>query len=158
MLMEQVAQRSCGCLIIRSVQSQVGQGSEQPDLVKDTVGWFGLYDLQRSLLQPKPYFYDFMLDNYFSKWRFFSTSSWNVILFFTNQSRLLGSFIQANWMNYIPYILLRKINTAFILHYLHKMKRLLPKHCCAPHLEITKASNIQRNGTVSWSLTLLLNF
>lgn len=54
--MEQVAQRSCGCLIIRSVQSQVGQGSEQPDLVKDSVGWLGLYDLQRSLLQPKPFY------------------------------------------------------------------------------------------------------
>ena len=32
---EQVVQRSCGCLIIGSVQDQVGRGFEQPDLVKD---------------------------------------------------------------------------------------------------------------------------
>jgi len=31
----QVAQRSCGCSIIEYVQVQVGQGFEQPELVKD---------------------------------------------------------------------------------------------------------------------------
>ena len=30
----QVAQRSCGCPLPGSVQGQVGQGSEQPDLVE----------------------------------------------------------------------------------------------------------------------------
>ena len=33
--LEEVAQRSCGCSIIESVQGQVGQGFEQPDLVED---------------------------------------------------------------------------------------------------------------------------
>jgi len=35
--MEQVAQRSCGCLLPGSVQGQVGWSSEQPDLVEDVL-------------------------------------------------------------------------------------------------------------------------
>jgi len=34
-MLEHVAQWSCGCLIITSVQGQVGQGFEQPNLVND---------------------------------------------------------------------------------------------------------------------------
>ena len=33
--LEQVTKRSCRCLTIGSVQGQVGQGFEQPGLVKD---------------------------------------------------------------------------------------------------------------------------
>ena len=33
--MEQVTQRSCGCPLPGSVQDQLGQGFEQPDLVED---------------------------------------------------------------------------------------------------------------------------
>ena len=33
--LEQVAQRSCGCPIPGSVQSQAGRGFEEPDLVED---------------------------------------------------------------------------------------------------------------------------
>lgn len=33
--LEQVAQRSCVCSITESVQGEVGQGFEQPDLLKD---------------------------------------------------------------------------------------------------------------------------
>ena len=33
--LEEVAQRSCGCPIIGSVQSQVGWGFKQTDVVKD---------------------------------------------------------------------------------------------------------------------------
>ena len=33
--LEQVAQRSCRCLIIGSIRNQVGWGFEQPDLVQD---------------------------------------------------------------------------------------------------------------------------
>ena len=50
--LEQVAQRSCGCPIIGSVQSLVGQRFEQPDLVQDVPAQgreVGLDDLQRSL-------------------------------------------------------------------------------------------------------------
>jgi len=32
---EEVARQSCGCPIIGSVQSQIGQGFEQPDLLND---------------------------------------------------------------------------------------------------------------------------
>ena len=48
----QVAQRSSGCPLPRSVQSQAGWGLEQPGLVEDVParGWrAGLEDLQRSL-------------------------------------------------------------------------------------------------------------
>ena len=34
MTLEQVAQRSCGCPIMRSVQGQIGWGFEQPGLVE----------------------------------------------------------------------------------------------------------------------------
>jgi len=33
--LEQIAQRSCGCLLPGSVQGQAGWTSEQPDLVED---------------------------------------------------------------------------------------------------------------------------
>ena len=34
-MLGQVAQRSCGCPIPGSVQGQIGQGFDQPDLVKN---------------------------------------------------------------------------------------------------------------------------
>jgi len=48
-LCEQFAQRSCECSVTGSVQSQVGWGFEQPDLVKDVPACgmgVGLDDLQ----------------------------------------------------------------------------------------------------------------
>ncbi|KAK4824076.1 LOW QUALITY PROTEIN: hypothetical protein QYF61_010587, partial [Mycteria americana] len=39
--LEQVAHRSCGCPIIGSMQDQVGQGSEQPDLTMSLVSVSG---------------------------------------------------------------------------------------------------------------------
>jgi len=47
-----VAQRSCGCPILGSVEGQVGQGFGQFDLVKNVPALgmgVGLNDLQRSL-------------------------------------------------------------------------------------------------------------
>jgi len=65
----QVVQRSCGCPIIGSVQSQVGQCFEQPDLVKGGPAHgkgFELNDLDGPF-QPKQ-FYDSvkkLLDDFF---------------------------------------------------------------------------------------------
>ena len=38
-MLEQVAERSCGCLIRGSVQSEVESGFEQLDLVKDVCAY-----------------------------------------------------------------------------------------------------------------------
>jgi len=49
--LEKVAQRSCGCPVIGSIQGQVVWGFEQPGLVKDVPAHgrgVGLDDLQRS--------------------------------------------------------------------------------------------------------------
>jgi len=46
--MEQVAQKDIGAPIPGKIQSQVGRGSEQPDVVKDVPAhcrWVGLDDL-----------------------------------------------------------------------------------------------------------------
>lgn len=143
MLMEQVAQRSCGCLIIRSVQSQVGQGSEQPDLVKDSVGWLGLCDLQRPLLQPKP-FYISMISCWIT-----SFINEGFFYFFLKRHTVLYKSDQPSGKYCSKLNELHSLHSAFILHYVHKIKTLLGKHCCTSDLEIAKASNIQRNRTVS---------
>ena len=50
--LEQVAQRDGRCLIPGNLEGQVGQGSEQPDLVEDVPAHcraVGLEDVERSL-------------------------------------------------------------------------------------------------------------
>lgn len=52
-ILEQVAQKLCGCLIPGNAQSQVGWRSKQSDLSENVLaycGGVGLHDLKRSLL------------------------------------------------------------------------------------------------------------